>query len=132
VSQLDSIELCVIEALGKTGTLDFIRKHNALIRVNNVSNNAPTGNAMMAHHSRWLSGDVAPMSKSMSLTSSEHKDYINRNPMIFKFLNPSKEGGVTFRYAGMDWIQGDAVMADTGCDIMLITIAMALGMNFLI
>jgi hypothetical protein len=49
--------------------------------------------------------------------------------MIFKFLNPRKEGGVTFRYAGVDWIQGDAVMADTGCDIMLITISMALGMN---
>jgi hypothetical protein len=102
----------LLQQLGETGTLDFIRKHNAVIRVNNVSNNAQIVNAMMAHS----------MSKSISLTSSEHQDYINRNPMIFKFLNPSKEGRITFRYAGMDWIQCDAVMADTGCDIMLITI----------
>jgi hypothetical protein len=38
-------------------------------------------------------------------------------------------GGITFRYAGVDWIQGDAVMADTGCDIMLITVSMAKGMK---
>jgi hypothetical protein len=39
-------------------------------------------------------------------------------------------GGMTFRYAGVDWIKGDAVMVDTGCDIMLITLSMAMGMKF--
>jgi hypothetical protein len=38
-------------------------------------------------------------------------------------------GTITFIYAREDWIQGDAVMADTGCDIMLITVAMALEMK---
>jgi hypothetical protein len=38
-------------------------------------------------------------------------------------------GGITFRYGGVDWIQGDAVMVDTGCDIMLITLTMVLGMR---
>ncbi len=37
----------------------------------------------------------------MSLTAEEHQEYINRNPRIFKFANPNKEGGVTFRYGGM-------------------------------
>ena len=69
------------------------------------------------------------LSKSLSLIPAEHLEYINRTPMIFKFLNPSKMGGITFRYGGVDWIQGDAVMADTGCDIMLITLTMALGMR---
>jgi hypothetical protein len=109
----------LFQRLGEIGTLDFIRKHNAMVRINNVSKNVEIGNAMMAHI----------LSRSISLSPSEHQDYINRNPMIFKFLNPTKIGGITFRYAGVDWIQGDAVMADTGCDIMLITIAMALGMN---
>jgi hypothetical protein len=70
------------------------------------------------------------LSQSLSLTQSEHQEYIKRTPMIFKFLNPTKMGGITFRYAGVDWIQGDAVMADTGCDIMLITLRMAMGMKF--
>jgi hypothetical protein len=81
----------LLQQLGDTGTLDFIRKHNAMIRINNVPKNEEIGNAMMAHI----------MSKSISLTPSEHQDYIARNPMIFKFLNPSKMGGITFRYAGV-------------------------------
>jgi hypothetical protein len=97
-----------------------------MIKVNNVSN-TPAGNTMMAHYSQWLSSDVTPLS-NMSLTAGEHQEYIDRNHMIFKVANPNKEGGVTVRYRGMDWIQGDAVMADTGCDIMLITIV-ALGMK---
>jgi hypothetical protein len=109
----------LLQQLVETGTLDFIRKHNAMIRTNNVSKYVEIGNAMMTRI----------LSRSISLTPSEHHDYTTRNPMIFKFLNPTKMGGITFIYAGVDWIQGDAVMADTGCDIMMITIAMALGMN---
>jgi hypothetical protein len=39
----------LLQQLGETGTLDFIKKHNAMVRVNNVSKNAQIGNAMMAH-----------------------------------------------------------------------------------
>jgi hypothetical protein len=49
--------------------------------------------------------------------------------MIFKFLNADKFNGITFRYSGVDWIERDAVMADTGCDIMLTTKSMAEGMT---
>jgi hypothetical protein len=117
----------LLQQLGETGTLDFIRKYRAMIKIYNVSS-TQVGNAMMAHNSRWLSNDITPVS-NMSLSAGKHQEYIDRNPMIFKFANPNKEGGVTVRYGGMDWIQSDAVMADTGCDIMLITQAMALGIK---
>jgi hypothetical protein len=90
-----------------------------MVRICNVSNNAEVGNAMVAH----------ALSQSLSLTKNEHQEYIKRTPMIFNFLNSTKMGGITVRYAGVDWIQGDAVMADTGCDIMLITLSMAMGMK---
>jgi hypothetical protein len=99
--------------------LKFIGAHNAMMRISNVANNAQIGNVMVAHAA----------SQHLSLTKSEHKDYLSHTPMIFKFLNSDKYGGITFRYSGVDWIQGDAVMADTGCDIMLTTESMAKGMN---
>ncbi len=90
-----------------------------MIIIYNVAKNAHIGNVMVAH----------AVSQYLSLTKSEHKDYLNRTPTIFKFLNSTKMGGITFRYSGVDWIQGDAVIADTGCDIMLITKSMARGMT---
>jgi hypothetical protein len=109
----------MLQRLGEVGTLKFIRKHNGMVRICNVSKNAEVGNAMVAH----------ALSQSLSLTQSEHQEYIKRTPMIFKFLNPTKMGGITFRYAGVDWIQGDAVRADSGCDIMLVTLSMTMGMK---
>jgi hypothetical protein len=82
----------LLQQLGETGTLDFISKHNAMIRINNVSKNVEIGNAIMAHI----------LSRSISLTPSEHHDYTTRNPMIFKFLNPTKMGGITFCRSGLD------------------------------
>jgi hypothetical protein len=109
----------LLRKLGEIGTLQFIRSHNAMVRIYNVTKNAEIENVMIAY----------AVSQSLSLTKSEHQEYINRTPMIFKFLNSTKMGGITFRNAVVDWIQGDAVMADTGCDIMLITVSMAKGMN---
>jgi hypothetical protein len=109
----------LLQRLGEVGTLKFTRSHNAMGRIFNVSKNADVGNVMVAH----------ALSQSLSLTKSEHQEYISRTPMIFKFLNSTKMGRITFRYAGVDWIQGDSVMADTGCDIMLITVSMAKGMK---
>jgi hypothetical protein len=112
----------LLQRLGEVGAFKFIRKHNVMVRINNISKNVEIGNAMIAH----------AQSQSLSLSPSEHQDYIQRTPMNFKFLNFNKMGGITFRYAGVDWIQGDSVMADTGCDIMLITLSMALGMKLTI
>jgi hypothetical protein len=109
----------LLQRLGEVGTLKFIRKHNAMIIIYNVSKNAEVRNAMVAH----------ALSQSLSLSPSKHDEYILRTPMTFKFLNPTKIVGITFRYAGVDWIQGDALMAGTDCDIMLMTLSMALGMK---
>jgi hypothetical protein len=109
----------LLQKLAEGGTLISIRAHNAMIRISNVAKNAQIGNVMVAH----------AVSKHLSLTKSEHKDYLSQPPMIFKFLNADKFNGITFRYSGVDWIQGDAVMADTGCDIMPITKSMADGIN---
>jgi hypothetical protein len=109
----------LLQQLGDSDTLKFIRAHKAVIRISNDANNAQLGNVMVTHS----------VSKHLSFSKNEHKDYISRTPMIFKFLNTDKANGITFSYQGVDWIQGDAVMADTGCDIMLITKSMAKGMN---
>ena len=109
----------LLQQLGDSDTLKFIRAHKAVIRISNEANNAQLGNVMVTHS----------VSKHLSFSKNEHKDYISRTPMIFKFLNTDKANGITFSYQGVDWIQGDAVMADTGCDIMLITKSMAKGMN---
>jgi vesicle coat complex subunit len=84
----------LLHRLGEVGTLNFIRSHNAMVRMLNVSKNAEVGNVMVLH----------ALSQSLSLTKSEHQEYISRTPIIFKFLNSTKIGGITFRYAGVDWI----------------------------
>jgi hypothetical protein len=109
----------LLQRLKIVGTLKFIKKNNAMIRMNHFPKNAEDGNVIVAH----------ALSQSLSLSQSEHQEYLQRTPMIFKFQNPTKMGGKTFRYTGVDWIQGDVVMDDTGCDIMLITLSMALGMK---
>jgi hypothetical protein len=109
----------LLQKLGEGGTLKFIRAHNAMIRIYSVAKNAQIVNVMVAH----------AVSQHLSLTKSEHKDDLSRTLMIFKFLNADKFWGITFIYSGVDWIQGDAVMADTGCNIMLITESMAMGMK---
>jgi hypothetical protein len=75
----------LLQRLGEVGTLKFIRMHNAMIRINNVSKNAEVRNAIIAH----------ALSQSLSLSPSEHQEYIPRTPMILKFLYPTKMGGIT-------------------------------------
>jgi hypothetical protein len=82
----------LLQRLGEVGTWKFTRSHNAMVKIFNVSKNAEVGNAMVAH----------VLLQSLSLAKSEHQEYINRTPMIFKFLNSTKMGGITFRYVGVD------------------------------
>jgi hypothetical protein len=84
----------LLQKLGEGGTLKFIGAHNAMIRIYNVAKNAQIGNVMVAH----------AVSHHLSLTKSEHEDYLNRTPMIFEFLNSTKYGGIKLRYSGVDWI----------------------------
>jgi hypothetical protein len=77
----------LLQKLGEGGTLKFIRAHNAMVRIYKVAKNAQIGNVMVAH----------AVSQHLSLTKSEHKDYLNHTPMIFKFLKSTKMGGITFR-----------------------------------
>ncbi len=49
--------------------------------------------------------------------------------MIFIFMNVNKMGGITFKFARVNTIHGDLVMAKHSNNIMVITLNLALGMK---
>ena len=62
----------LLQQLGETDTLKFIRAHKAVIRISNVAKDAQLGNVMVTH----------AVSKRLSFSKNEHKVYISITPRV--------------------------------------------------